>query len=714
MCGGGLTFYCCSVESQQLRDQVATLRHQVESLRQNESNMWFLDSKNGVGERQRVIDAVYKAKCTWEDVGGSIVELLNNEVIWEAVERTVRVKTMRASRGLEALITELDAMHVRATEAHRLNSSGPDDGAPELGNMSAAHLLRRLSSDGADRLIPCRACNGAGYISSKGGADDDDSDSYLRRTLAQVLELKASLDQTTVHSNEVEQELQTTLTCYAQLQGKMEQIEANKRLRVEMAVQADLDDEDEEQALNAITDSGSGSTNWASAISRKSKRVQLYERLISELKRSLTDKDAGIKELRVAVESSQTRLVALQKQSQQEQQALKREISALMASLALSMKHRNTNIDEKQATIKFLLKRLTSEQRQMSLRRRSTASLIKEEREMEDVDDDSNSGKRLDGADDNESSSNGDSSDEEQEIERSEKVARRYSESVNRVQKEFQDHQARMSEIDEEIKEQEDKRKRTNSIALGNIVVTMSSHPRDLFKALSTAQGELLKVRRASQQSSTLQADRLLTLTTHLSHISEELCMVRKRTNAEIEYWRLECEKLQNTNSALITEQQGFQQRLAEMQAQLAAAAASAAASAQSCYMCAKHQARLADISNWMLANEAESVCPTGQQDTESASNPISSTVPPTDSAHASLTEHDQRAVCGLVLEVEQVCATMSSATQEVALTLLGRAIFKKHCTSIAAIPERRSFRFATWDTKPWNSTGQAQRICSI
>jgi hypothetical protein len=352
------------VESQQLQDQIAVLRHQVESLRQNEANLWFLDAKNGVNERQRVIDAVYKSKCSWEDVGGSIVELLNNEVIWEAVERTVRIKTVRASRGLEALITKIDAMYVQAAENGRRNSSAADDGVLEP-DSKAAHLLRRLSSDGADRLIPCRACNGAGYISSKGGADDDDSDSYLRRTLAQVLELKALLDQATDHSNEVEQELQTTLSCYAQLQGKLEQIEAEKRLRVEISVQVDLDDEDEEQVLNAITENDGQRTNWASAITRKSKRVQLYERLISELKRSLTDKEAGIKELRGVVESSQARLVALQKQSQQEQQALKREISALKTSLALSMKHRNTNIDEKQAAVKFLLKRLTSEQRQI-------------------------------------------------------------------------------------------------------------------------------------------------------------------------------------------------------------------------------------------------------------------------------------------------------------------------------------------------------------
>jgi hypothetical protein len=352
------------VESQQLQDQIAVLRHQVESLRQNEANLWFLDAKNGVNERQRVIDAVYKSKCSWEDVGGSIVELLNNEVIWEAVERTVRIKTVRASRGLEALITKIDAMYVQAAENGRRNSSAADDGVLEP-DSKAAHLLRRLSSDGADRLIPCRACNGAGYISSKGGADDDDSDSYLRRTLAQVLELKALLDQATDHSNEVEQELQTTLSCFAQLQGKLEQIEAEKRLRVEISVQVDLDDEDEEQVLNAITENDGQRTNWASAITRKSKRVQLYERLISELKRSLTDKEAGIKELRGAVESSQARLVALQKQSQQEQQALKREISALKTSLALSMKHRNTNIDEKQAAVKFLLKRLTSEQRQI-------------------------------------------------------------------------------------------------------------------------------------------------------------------------------------------------------------------------------------------------------------------------------------------------------------------------------------------------------------
>lgn len=631
------------------------LRNQVETLSQNESSLWFVDANSGIAERQRIIDAVYKGKCTWEDVGASIIELLNNDVMWEGVEHSVRIKTVRASRGLEALITKVDSL-----QASSNTQSNPDD-EDTRGALIIERQVRRLSSDGGDRLIPCRACQGAGYIRSGGGTDDDDSDSYLRRTLAQVLELKTALEKTSIHSKQVEHELHTTLSCYSQLQSRMEQIEVDKLHRGEIGIQADLD---EEESLD-----GDDDINWDGADTRrKTKRVQQYERLIGELKRSLADKDTGIRDLRAAVESSQSRLVLLQRQSQQEQGDLKKEISSLKTSLTLAMKHRNSNIDEKQAAVKFLIKRLTNEQRQMTLHRQSTAALIQEE-----SDSDTDEGGDDPPKDEDELE---DSSDEEHELERSEKVARRYSEAIDRVQKEFEDHQARMGEIEEEIKQQEDTRKRTNSIMLGTIAVSMSSHPRDLFKALSSAQTEMSKLRRASQKSSTLQADRLLTLTTHLSHISEELCMVRKRTNAEIEYWRLECEKLQNIYSGLLVEQHSYQQRLAEMQDRLATPPPYPAG--QTCSMCEKHQARLSEISDWMLAGSSDQPGPTNQSD---SGDPVEEPSASESTNHQPvniLTDNEHRALSSLVLEIEEVCSTMSTSTQGEALALLGRAIFGK------------------------------------
>ncbi|KAF1782930.1 hypothetical protein GQ600_22002 [Phytophthora cactorum] len=127
-----------------------------------------------------------------------------------------------------------------------------------------------------------------------------------------------------------------------------------------------------------------------------------------------------------------------------------------------------------------------------------------------------------------------------------ETLVERYAKDIIRVRKEHETQQELLKKAEEEIAEEDEKRSRTNSISQGSLVVSLASHPRDLFKALSTAQADILKQRRAP--------------TPHVGR----LCTLRKRNLAEVEFWKLECEKLQNTNKALEAEQQIYQNQLQE------------------------------------------------------------------------------------------------------------------------------------------------------
>lgn len=628
------------------------LKQQNETLRGTDSDMWFLSSQHGLMERQRIMDAIYRSKCTWKHVGEAIVELLNNDLLWQAVEDSIREEKPRVSRGLEALILQLDQL-----EEEQQDSNGQHAGATK-----ARIFGRRRSSLGdSGRLIPCESCNGSGYLDAENDSSGE-SDSYLRKTLAQVLELKSSLDQANSRLAHVENELQGTHAQAAATKEKLRVIEQTRLHCVEYGTQADLDDEEPvslDEIMNAFNDPGN---NSRSRLRRKGHRQ--HEHLIVELKSSLTEKETGLIEARTILADTQARLLSLQRKSQRDQEVHQQETTALKTSLTLAMNNRSSAIDEKQAAVKLMLKRID---KQMQLKKQhiaqgSHSSILSADEESDEDGEDN----VLDGFPDPTAHSDG-----QDEIQRSEMVARRYTEAIVRVQKEYEDQQAMLRQAEQEDNDEATNRKRTNSITLGNIVVTMASHPRDLFKALSTAKTEILHMRRATQRASTLQTDRLLTLTTHLGHISEELCMVRKRTTAEIEYWKLECEKLQHSNKSITTNLHRAQSQL-----QTRSERQSTFASAKSCALCEKHQARLMEMSNKLISESLDAV--PHPMSTDSDGGAVNEHEHETDASQASaglLSESDRTGLSVAMLELESVYATLSKSKQENARSLLMQAL---------------------------------------
>lgn len=638
--------FFCRTKCHHFQQQIELLKQQNETLRGTDSDMWFLSSQHGLMERQRIMDAIYRSKCTWKHVGEAIVELLNNDLLWQAVEDSVRQEKPRVSRGLEALVQQLDQL-----EEGQQDSSGQSAGA----GKTRIFGRRRSSLGDSGRLIPCESCNGSGYLDAENESSGE-SDSYLRKTLTQVLELKASLDQTNSKLTQVENELQRTYAEAAVAKEKLRMIEQTRQQSVEYGTQADLDDE-EPVSLDEIMHAFSDPEN---SLRRKGHRQ--HEHLIVELKNSLTEKEAGLIEVRVILAETQARLLTLQRKSQRDQEDHQQEITALKTSLTLAMKNRSSAIDEKQAAVKLMLKRID---KQIQLQKQhvyhGSVASIKSSAEDSDEENDDN---LLDGFPDPKALIDG-----HDEIQRSEMVARRYTEAIVRVQKEYEDQQALLQQAEQEDDDETTNRKRTSSITLGNIVVTMASHPRDLFKALSTAKTEILHMRRATQRSSTLQTDRLLTLTTHLGHISEELCMVRKRTTAEIEYWKLECEKLQHSNKSITTSL-----HRAQSQIQTRSERKSTFVSTKSCTLCEKHQVRLMEMSNKLISDSvyaaphqlmpSSSVGAVNEHESEHQA-----------SAEECLSEPERIGLSVAMLELENALSTLSKPKQENARKLLMQAL---------------------------------------
>lgn len=682
----------CRLECQQLQEQVLQLKQQNEGLQSGECGAWFSNAQSGLSERQRVIDAVYRSRCTWQDVGDAVLEVLNNDLVWDAVEASARQRKDRVSRGLEALLVQLDALDpngdgAEGSDQRTAAQNETADGLQSSAGRSALFSGRRSSKDPV-RLIQCRVCNGAGYINPSDGEDGAsmESDSYLRKTLAQVLELKTALVRADARSDELERDLQATIVQSMQLKAQLQQIEYIKSHGVDSCIQTDLDDEegvDLDEIMRAASSTwNSPETEGAaglvlSGIKKRftSKRDAQYEHLIVELKCSLDEKNTALVELRRAHKESQTRLLAAQQASQQEQEAHQEEVRTLKTSLTLALNHQNTAIEEKQAAMTLLLKKFDDHQSRGRSLGSITASVDDEDNDDADDDDD----------DDGEESDvlgldfvanlTGDEFAKLDEVKRSEVVARRYSQAIVRVQKEYEDQKSLLHQAEEEIGQEDEKRRRTHSISLGNIVVSMASHPRDLFKALSTTQNELQNVRRASQRSSTLQTDRLLTLTTHLSHLSEELCMVRKRTKTEIEFWKLECEKVQNTSKAVVSDLQKTQ---LELQAANERRASMRGGGEGKCTLCEKHQTRLMDISSQVLLKEtqnaiSESSVTSSSTGADSNGNTLTAN---------QLTQMERQSVSRMVLDIETLYATMSPCKQENARQLIAFAVFGEDVAS--------------------------------
>lgn len=695
-------FFFLRLECQQLQEQVLQLKQQNEELRLSNFDGWFMDARGGLAERQRVIDAVYRSKCTWEDVGGAVLEVLNNDLIWDAVEACARQGKERVSRGLEALLVQLDALDPsngdfadRAEgQQGRRDSSESAHADPNQGR--SPYGCRRSLTDPA-RLIQCRACNGAGFIDPSDGEDGNstESDSYLRKTLAQVLELRASLEQASEKSVQLELKLLSTVAEFAVVREKLQLMEFVRLHGIDFGVQVDLDDEegiDLDEIMRSVDESPTGSVRdlHATATAKgsiknrfTSSRNAQYEHLIVELKSSLDEKDVAISELRRAHKDFQERLLITQRTSQKEQEAHLQEVTTLKTSLTLALKKQNTAIEEKQATVTLMLEKF-SKKKSMGQSLSSINSSVKDdededkasENDFDDEEDEDGDLLELDALADDELK-------KLDEVKRSEVVARRYSQAVLRVQKEYERQNSLLQLTEDEIGQEDEKRKRTNSISLGNIMVSMASHPRDLFKALSTAQTELLNVRRATQRASTLQTDRLLTLTTHLGHLSEELCMVRKRTKAEIEFWKLECEKTQNTSNAVASDLQKTRLQLQAVNERRE----SLNVVVGKCTLCERHQARLMEISSELLLQDT-------QNNISESSNVVASDVDgdgrntsATALAATQLTQQERQNVSNMVLEIENLYATISSAKHDnvrklIAFALLGEDFVSSNSNS--------------------------------
>ncbi|KAL3671966.1 hypothetical protein V7S43_002633 [Phytophthora oleae] len=621
-----------TVECQELRDQLARLTQENVSSRANETDVWFLKPDNAIAERQRIADAVSSYQGNWGDIDDALVELLNNDILWAAVEQSARRGgKRRIARGLEAVLTQMDNWTQSA--------SIEEETAVDKSDESAIPLLIRRHSTFAElgRLIPCRTCNGVGYIHADQGDDSgNDSDSYLRKTLEQVLELKTQLEKSNSKTLALEGQLQLSNEQTVQLEEQIHQAEFIKSTAVDSSLQTDLDDEegiDIDEIMRSAYGQESTATDRPRFTSRQKLRNTQYEHLIVELKNALADKDEGLMESRRALDVAQARTVTLQRAVQKEKDTHAKELVKLKTSLAFSLKTRNSKIEERQAAVKLLMKNVAKKSPQLQSAKRISVSLSPSDDSEEDDTDESNDTVDLAGDDPN-------------EVKRMEALVQRYGEDIVRVRKEHETQQELLKKAETEVSEEEAKRSRTNSISQGNLVVNVASHPRDLFKALSTAQGDMLKLRRASQRSSALQTDRLLTLTRHLGHMSEELCTLRKRNLAELEFWKLECEKLQNSNKALEAEQQIVRKQLQDVRSQNEVRDTSGA-----CSLCEKHKKRLMQISNELL-NQV----PASQSDPEVE-------VP----SPSALTESERKFISSALLDLESVYSGMAAVKQQFA-----------------------------------------------
>ncbi|KAF1782928.1 hypothetical protein GQ600_22000 [Phytophthora cactorum] len=279
-----------ALECQQLRDKVATLTKDNLRYRASESMPGSSNPRMPSQSDNELQTTVRSYQGNWEEIGDSLVELLNHDILWAALDN----RTQTASSEQE-------------------NTSEKDEDP----------LFINLAED-------------VGYIHADRDDGANDADSYLRKTLEQVLELKTQLEKVNTHTLALEGQLQLSTMHAAELQEKIHQAELVKSSAVDSCLQTDLDEE-EGIDVDEIMRSAYGQDN--------------------PLKSTLAVKDEGLAEKRKALEVAQERTVTLQRALQKGKDAHAQELAMLKTSLAFSLKTRNTKIEERQAAVKLLMKK---------------------------------------------------------------------------------------------------------------------------------------------------------------------------------------------------------------------------------------------------------------------------------------------------------------------------------------------------------------------
>ncbi|KAH9093513.1 hypothetical protein Ae201684P_016141 [Aphanomyces euteiches] len=523
------------------------------SLSPSSSPWWAGGPEGGMHERDAIETAIANHELTSDDVASALIEVLGTVDVWPALGALMQqAPDGPAACGFASLLGSPLAL-VMGRHPSWSSSSPSADG-------DAARLDEKEQADEANLLLnntQCSKCHGTGFVDANEVAAEADSERERVKALLKTVdslreELQACqtrvVDLEIAH-DEVESAKRALVASVAEYQTTLNNAHAQVAADAKAREDARLALEQSKKHIATQTSDGAvdskplnGGRRHA-AIARQASapteaelgilsRAALEDLLaekctaINELEAAQLRQVDNIAELQRQVVENADKLTSFHRAADTAQQLLRQEITVLKDTLASIQSQSSVAMLEKQATLSsFLAKTKTDHMMNRPVHFESTMPPRDASRASLMVINQTQEAKLLEAI-------------EWSDVDvQAEELAQSTAEAACRAEAELDDLPLCFIKEDARVDE-----------------VPLPDEVTDLKDRIQTMQVEAEAAKTSSRKMHTVQMSRIVTLSSHLSKLASEMLVLRKKSSAEIAFWKTECEKQDQAMQCLVTE----------------------------------------------------------------------------------------------------------------------------------------------------------------
>ncbi|KAG9414264.1 hypothetical protein AC1031_013459 [Aphanomyces cochlioides] len=521
------------------------------SLSPSSSPWWAGGPEGGMHERDAIETAIANHELTSDDVASALIEVLGTIDVWPALGALMQqAPEGPAACGFASLLGSPLAL-VMGRHPSWSSSSPSADG-------DAARLDEKEQADEANLSLnntQCSKCHGTGFVDANEVAAEADSErervkALLKTSLREELQAcQTRVVDLEIAHDEVESTKRALVASVAEYQTTLNNVHTQVAADTKAREDARLALEQSKKHIATQTSDGAvdskplnGGRRHA-AIARQASapteaelgilsRAALEDLLaekcttINELEAAQLRQVFNIAELQRQVVESTDQLTSFHRSADTAQQLLRQEITVLRDTLASIQSQSSVAMLEKQATLSsFLAKTKTDHMMNRPMHFESTMPPRDASRASLMVVNQTQEAKLLEAI-------------EWSDVDvQAEELAQATAEAACRAEAELDDLPLCFIKEDARIDE-----------------VPLPDEVTDLKDRIQTMQVEAEAAKTASRKMHTVQMSRIVTLSSHLSKLASEMLVLRKKSSAEVAFWKTECEKQDQAMQCLVTE----------------------------------------------------------------------------------------------------------------------------------------------------------------
>ncbi|RQM24648.1 hypothetical protein B5M09_006383 [Aphanomyces astaci] len=465
---------------------------------------WYGGAESGLRERQAIESAVAARHITFDEIAGSVVEVLASPDLWSSLGALMhQCPQAPAVRGLMTHLTQISGIMLAKSPSTTFSVRSDDVNRQD----DKANTAGGGSISGKPNAVACAKCHGSGYVEPNSTEKDEESERIkaMQKSVEVCIDAKAREDAALARINGMQH-----AAC---------QTDANKAPKTPPT------------SLGATTSSPRHQSTVAPATSPTDAELGVLNRsglealvadkcaIIGELHLTRQTQSEQLDELKRQLQTSAENLVAFHRASENAQQLLRQEITVLRDTITNLQDSSSASIRERQASLTaYLTKMKTDHIKAMML---ATSAVP--------------------GPDSRPKSSTVDSREtvatNNQEMEaditklipwsgsdvQTESLAHATAEAAVRAEAELENLPLGFVQEDEA----------TEVEALRRLSLTTDALPHELMDTIQAMAEELETAKASARKLHTVQLHRIVTLSSHLSKVSAEMLLLRKKATME-------------------------------------------------------------------------------------------------------------------------------------------------------------------------------------